>query len=147
MSINLGKRVIVLDAAVLLEAKRTVAVNEIWITSIPPKEVFLFTYFIFILISRWIRFPRLLGVLSTGITYHRTKRTVVWTVRYQIKNDFHMLMFFFVPIRLKLSFKSNLNIFSNYFYNESMGIFKILMRFTPILGAYSYFYLFYFWLL
>jgi hypothetical protein len=77
MSINLGKRVILLDAAVLLEAKRTVAVNEIWIASIPPKEVFLFTYFIFILISRWIRFLRLLGVFSTGITYHRTKRTVV----------------------------------------------------------------------
>jgi len=36
----LGKRVIVLDAAVLLEAKWTVAVNEIWIASIPPKEVF-----------------------------------------------------------------------------------------------------------
>jgi hypothetical protein len=35
----LGKRVIVLDAAVLLEAKWTVAVNEIWAASIPPKEV------------------------------------------------------------------------------------------------------------
>ncbi|CAF1001892.1 unnamed protein product [Adineta ricciae] len=33
-----GKRIIVLDAAVLLEAKWTVAVNEIWIASIPPKE-------------------------------------------------------------------------------------------------------------
>jgi hypothetical protein len=29
----------VLDAAVLLEAKWTVAVNEVWIASIPPKEV------------------------------------------------------------------------------------------------------------
>lgn len=35
---NEGKRIIVLDAAVLLEAKWTVAVNEIWIASIPPKE-------------------------------------------------------------------------------------------------------------
>jgi phosphopantetheine adenylyltransferase / dephospho-CoA kinase len=36
---RLGRRVIVLDAAVLLEAKWTVAVNEVWIASIPPKEV------------------------------------------------------------------------------------------------------------
>ena len=35
----LGKRVIVLDAAVLLEAQWTDAVNEIWIASIPLKEV------------------------------------------------------------------------------------------------------------
>ncbi|CAF0990536.1 unnamed protein product [Rotaria sordida] len=33
-----GKRIIVLDAAVLLEAQWTEAVNEIWIASIPPKE-------------------------------------------------------------------------------------------------------------
>ncbi|CAF4961884.1 unnamed protein product [Rotaria sp. Silwood1] len=33
-----GKRVIILDAAVLLEAQWTVAVNEVWIASIPPKE-------------------------------------------------------------------------------------------------------------
>ncbi|CAF4503643.1 unnamed protein product, partial [Rotaria magnacalcarata] len=33
-----GKRIIFLDAAVLIEAKWTVAVNEIWIASIPPKE-------------------------------------------------------------------------------------------------------------
>ncbi len=45
--ILLGKRVIVLDAAVLIEAKWTVAVNEIWIASIPPKEVWIFM-FIFI---------------------------------------------------------------------------------------------------
>ncbi len=77
MSINLGKRVIVLDAAVLLEAKRTVAVNEIWIASIPPKEVFLFTYFIFIFISQWIRFFRLFDVLSNEITYHQMKQNVV----------------------------------------------------------------------
>ncbi|CAF4035536.1 unnamed protein product [Rotaria sp. Silwood2] len=35
---KIGKHVIVLDAAVLLEAQWTVAVNEIWIASIPPKE-------------------------------------------------------------------------------------------------------------
>ena len=39
LSICLGKRVIVLDAAVLLEAQWTVAANEVWIASIPPKEV------------------------------------------------------------------------------------------------------------
>ncbi|CAF4738065.1 unnamed protein product [Rotaria sp. Silwood2] len=33
-----GKRVIILDAAVLIEAQWTAAVNEIWIASIPPKE-------------------------------------------------------------------------------------------------------------
>ncbi|CAF1115784.1 unnamed protein product [Adineta steineri] len=33
-----GKNVIILDAAVLLEAKWTVAANEIWIASIPQKE-------------------------------------------------------------------------------------------------------------
>jgi len=51
----LGKRVIVLDAAVLLEAKWTVAVNEIWIASIPPKEVLtffsLFHFNIYLLIN------------------------------------------------------------------------------------------------
>ena len=39
-----GKRVIVLDAAVLLEAKWTVAVNEVWVASIPPKEVKIFIW-------------------------------------------------------------------------------------------------------
>lgn len=43
----LGKRIIVLDAAVLLEAKWTVAVNEIWIASIPPKEVCIFSSSVF----------------------------------------------------------------------------------------------------
>ncbi|CAF4355396.1 unnamed protein product [Rotaria socialis] len=33
-----GKRIIFLDAAILIEAKWTVAVNEIWVASIPPKE-------------------------------------------------------------------------------------------------------------
>jgi len=41
--ILLGKRIIVLDAAVLIEANWFVAVNEIWIATIPPKEVFSFS--------------------------------------------------------------------------------------------------------
>lgn len=39
--IRLGKRIIILDAAVLIEAKWTAAVNEIWVATIPPKEVML----------------------------------------------------------------------------------------------------------